>query len=136
MKCINLVLVGFAIVLFAAQASALTPDAMMSVAIHSGSASGELTGDLANEIKAMTRSTAATRGEIVRLSIEPDKCHIFKFTVTQPDVPNVKGEIVGDYVTVTKTKVCPDDRKTPPPEVIDCRIGKVSCMPAAKATHP
>lgn len=118
---------------FALQAHAITPDLLMDQALRNGKASGVLTGDLADNLKAVTHSQEPTLAAIERMSIEPDKCHFYKFTVTQPKIPNRSGEIVGDYVTVYKAKVCPDDRKQPPTEVIDCRVGNVSCMPSAPA---
>lgn len=101
----------------------------MSQAIHAGQASGELTGPVADRLKSQTHSKGPTLASVSRMSIEPDKCHFYKFTVTQTQIPDVTGRIIGDYVMVTKNKYCPDDRSQAPPEIIDCLIAGASCMP-------
>lgn len=133
MKSKNFKLLALFALTFVLQAHAITPDLLMDQALRNGKANGVLTGDLADKIKAATHSKEQTLGAIERISIEPDKCHFYKFTVTQPNIPNRSGAIVGDYVTVYKSKICPDDRAQPPAEVIECRVGNVSCMPPAHA---
>lgn len=121
---------------FSFQVHAITPDLLMDQALRDGKASGVLTGALADNIKALTHSNESTLATIERISIEPDQCHFYKFTVTQPKIPNRSGEIVGDYVTVYKSKICPDNRAQPPSDVIDCRVGNVSCMPSTPVAAP
>ena len=119
-----------ALCLSASAAAAATADEMMSQAYSQGRASGELTGQVADQIKSATRSKAATRGLAERLAIDKDGCYTVKFTVTQPDIPSVTGQLVGDFVTVTKFQMCPDSRQQSEPEVIECRVGATSCLPA------
>ena len=119
---------------FCLATQAVTPEILMNQAIRDGKASAILTGPVADNMRRITHSTAETQAKIERMSIEPDNCHFYKFTVTQPQVPARSGAIIGDYVTVSKTKVCPDDREQSPPEVIGCMIGGQSCMPVKGAT--
>ena len=66
-----------------------------------------------------------------------NRCEVFTFTLTQPQIPDRSGKIVGDYVTVTRSTFCPGDRKNQyKPEVIACSVGGVSCMPGAQVAAP
>lgn len=129
MKQNGFALTALTALLVASSADATTPAELMSQAIRSGKASGELTGAVSDDIKSQTHSTAPTFATFERMSIDSGGCHVYKFTLIQNRVPNRAGQIVGDYLTVSKNKVCPDDREQAPPEVIDCHIGGVSCMP-------
>lgn len=116
---------------------AITPQDLMTKAMRDGKAQGELTGSLSQQIKSATRSTAQTLGKIERVEVLADRCEIYTFTVTQPHVPDTSGKIVGDYVTTSRSKFCPDNRKDQhKPEVIACSVGGVSCMPVALIGSP
>lgn len=130
-----IIIAAIVAIAFASKVHAASFDELMTRAIRDGSASGELTGKVADRIKAATHSKEKTLAKAERISSEPDGCHFFKFTITQPGVPNTEGKVIGDYKTVTKSKFCADDRKEQhQPEVIECSVGGVSCMPQAKST--
>lgn len=114
---------------FTSGAHAISSEELMSQAIRTGQASGVLTGATADRMKSVTHSTGETLGSVVRTSIDQDHCHFYHFTVTQTKIPTTSGKLVGDYVVVSRSKHCPDDRKQDPPAVIDCHIAGVSCMP-------
>lgn len=116
------------------QAHAVTADDLMKEAFRVGRSKGELTGAIANNFKKTTHSNEPIQASAELVSIDKDKCQIYKFTLLQSKIPNRAGQIVGDYMTVTKTKFCPDNREQEPPQVIDCRIGGASCMPPNVAT--
>lgn len=119
---------GVIAMLSASRVFPTTPGDLMSQAMASGKASGVLTGSIADDLKTKTRSIDPTQAVIERIGSDADKCQVFTVTLTQPNVPTRSGGNAGDYTTVTKTKLCPDNREFPP-EVIDCRVGNVSCMP-------
>lgn len=124
------VLVGF---FCQSSALAVTPDILMSKAIEYGNSSGEMTGKISDDIKVQTHSKEPVFASVKRMSIDSEKCHLYNFTIKQTKIPNRAGVIVGDYVTVSRSKVCPDDRAETPSVVIDCHIGGVSCMPEKSA---
>lgn len=125
--------IALALATAASTSQAITPHDLMTEAMAKGVASGELTGEMADQIKRATRSKAATIGKIERVSVQADKCEIYNLTITQPDIPDMSGKIVGDYVTVTRSKFCPDKRKDQrQPELIACSVGPVSCMPGGQ----
>lgn len=129
------IIAGIAAMALASTARAITPHDLMTEAMAKGKASGELTGEMADQIKKATRSKAATMGKIERMAVQADKCEIYNVTVTQPDIPDMSGKIVGDYVTVTRSKFCPDKRKDQrQPELIACSVGPVSCMPGGQSS--
>lgn len=136
MKKQNICLTALSLYCLLGSAHAMTADEMMSQAYRQGRASGELTGLIADQVKSATHSLAATRGLAERVSIGNDGCYTVRFTVTQPDVPDVRGGVVGDYVTVTKFVTCPDNREQAEPQIIECRIGAVSCLPPGAKTAP
>ncbi|MFN5095817.1 MAG: hypothetical protein ACK5BY_02810 [Limnohabitans sp.] len=114
-------------------AMASTPEELMARAMRDGRASSELTGPLADSIKSLTRSKAATRASIELAGDAGAGCKFFKVTLVQPDVPSVAGPLVGDYMTVSRTRVCPDSGQGEP-EILECRIGALSCMPQKAAS--
>ena len=128
-------LLSFVVILSAAilpSAHALTMDELMSAAVRSGKSSGELTGVTADSIRAATRSTAPTHMSIERVARDA-KCQTFRYTLTQPQIPSPSGGIVGDYVTVSESVLCSDDREQAPPKVVSCHIGGISCLAPAPA---
>jgi hypothetical protein len=123
-------------ILLSTQVMAISPEELMSQALLSGQASGVLTGAIAENIKKQTHSLDDTLASISRKSIDSEKCHIYHFKITQPNIPSTDGAIVGDYVTVAQSRVCPDNREQAPAMVIECRVGKVSCMPGKPSVSP
>lgn len=122
-------------VLLCAPAWSLTPDELMSRAMREGKASAELTGPLADAIKARTRSGAAIQATFEKAGDAGAGCKFFKSTLVQPDIPSTQGTVVGDYVTVARTKVCPNTGQHPP-QIVDCTVGPHSCMPASVSSAP
>jgi hypothetical protein len=121
--------VFFLLFLAASQVHAITSEEFFSQAIEKGSFAGELTDDVSAGIKKTTHSTAPTKMTVENIGIMPDGCRTFKVSITQPDIPTVEGVIAGDYLAVTKVVVCKDGREQAEPVVLDCKIGKISCMP-------
>ncbi len=128
-------LIALTSTLFLMPAWSLTPEELMARAMRDGKASAELTGPLADAIKAKTRSKAATQATFEKGGDAGDGCKFFISTVVQSDIPSTKGDIVGDYVTVARTKVCPKTGQHPP-EILDCKVGPHSCMPAKASSTP
>lgn len=110
------------------QVQAMTSEELFAAAMDKGSASGVLTGNVADRLKKETRSTEPTHASLVRGDLTADGCQYFKLTLTQPKVPTRDGGFAGDYTTVSKVHTCKDDRETPP-VLLDCKVGPVSCMP-------
>ena len=129
MKHFKLSLIAIAALFCGVKALAVTPDILMSKAIEHGNSSGVMTGKISDDIKVQTHSKEPVFASVDRVSIDSDKCHLYNFTIKQSQIPNRAGGIVGDYVTVSQSKACPDDRAQTPSVVIDCHIGGVSCMP-------
>ena len=110
-----------------------TAEALMASVIDgtSTSAEGEVTGDLAQMLKAATHSTAKPRIRFENLGKNGD-CFKINQTLTVPDVPSKDGKIVGDWVNVTRINLCKDGKNPPGlpgQELISCRIGKFPCPP-------
>lgn len=133
----NLITFGLAALMAASAANAVSPEELMSRAMRDGKASADLTGPLADSIRAVTRSKATTRATIELAGDAGGGCKFFRVTVIQPDIPSAGGGLVGDYMTVSRTRVCPDTGQGEP-EIIDCRIGVRTCMPqrATSSTNP
>jgi len=132
-----IIVAAVAALAFSSKVHAITPQDLMTKAMRDGKAQGELTGSMADQLKAATHSTAATLGKIERIETMANRCEVFTFTLTQPQIPDRSGKIVGDYVTVTRSTFCPGDRKNQyKPEVIACSVGGVSCMPGAQVAAP
>lgn len=112
-------------------AQAETVDSMMARAYSDGKASGEVTGKFAEGLRASTRSLAVPRADVKREGIAANGCATFRVAITMPQVPDTKGQIVGDYVTTSRFTLCPGDQPNPPPQVLDCKVGPHSCMPPA-----
>lgn len=110
------------------QVHALTSEELFAAAMERGSASGVLTGNVADRLKKETHSTEPTQASLVRGQMTADGCQYFKLTLIQPKVPTRDGGFAGDYITVSKVHSCKDDRETPP-VLLDCKVGNVSCMP-------
>ena len=121
--------------LFLESAWSITPEELMSRAMRDGKATAELTGPLADAIKAKTRSKAPTQATFEKGGDAGGGCKYFISTVVQADIPSTQGDIVGDYITVARTKVCPKTGQHPP-EILDCRVGPHSCMPANASRSP
>ena len=110
---------------------AATPPELMEKAMKTGIAKGEITGPLADAISKTTHSKAPPIAVLERLE-EVGGCQYFKFTLSQADIPMVAGGIAGEYRTVTKVGTCRGDAEAKPPLVLECKVGKNSCMPQAK----
>lgn len=132
-----IIIAALAALTLASNVHAITPQELMTKAMRDGKAQGELTGSVADQIRSATRSTAKTLGKFERVEVQADRCEIYTFTITQPQVPDMTGKIVGDYVTTSRSKFCPDNRKDQhQPEIIACSVGGVSCMPGAQVGSP
>jgi len=128
-----IIVAAVAALAFSSKVHAISPHELMTKAMRDGKAHGVLTGSMADQLKAATHSTADTIAKIERVETMANRCEVYTFTVTQPQIPDRSGKIVGDYVTVTRSKFCPNDRKNQyKPEVIACSIGGVSCMPGSR----
>jgi hypothetical protein len=110
---------------------AATPSELMDKAMKAGTSSGELTGAMAEAIKQATHSTDPTVAILERLE-DVGGCQYFKFTLSQANVPFVNGGSAGEYRTVTKVGTCRGDAKPNPPIVLECKVGKTSCMPVKR----
>jgi hypothetical protein len=97
-------LIALTSTLFLMPAWSLTPEELMARAMRDGKASAELTGPLADAIKAKTRSKAATQATFEKGGDAGDGCKFFISTVV--------------------------------PEILDCKVGPYSCMPAKASSTP
>lgn len=133
----NSLLTLAAVALFAlsSHVHALTMDDLMGKAARTGSASGELSGQVSDSLKKATRSVAPTHMAVERLS-DDGTCKTMRVTLTQPNVPSTTGGIVGDYVTVSENVLCSDDRPQATPKVIECRIGPDNCLMPRQVKSP
>ena len=120
------------LLLTAQQASAMSTLELITNAIENGHAEGVITGKASENLQAKTHSTDPTYAVMERLSEAEAGCYRVRLTLRQPNVPLRNGGNAGDYVTVTKLDVCkgglaPVNPKAP--ELVDCTVGKTSCMP-------
>jgi hypothetical protein len=122
-----IILAGIAVVA-CSSAQAITSDDLMQIAMTKGSASGELTGPVADAIKKTTHSNDPTLAVLKKLE-EKGGCQFFELKITQPNIPTTDGKIAGDYVTTTKVGTCRGDKSAPAPVVLSCAVGPINCMP-------
>jgi hypothetical protein len=118
-----------AIAIAASQVYAYTSDELFNTAMTTGIAEGVLTGVVADRLKQQTHSIEPTQAKLERIATAINGCQTFKLTIIQPKIPKREGGFAGDYTAVTKPVVCNDGREQAPPEVLDCKVGTVSCMP-------
>lgn len=126
---VRITILLLASLLAATQACAVTSDELMSTAIQKGMAKGILTGELGDSIKKQTHSNDPTQLTVEIVPPFKAGCHTFKLTLVQPNVPTRDGKNAGDYLSVTKVEKCEKQPNQIEPEVIDCKVGGVSCMP-------
>ena len=107
----------------------------MEEALTKGKAEGILDGPIAFGIKKATHSAKDPAMKIEQEGKTKEGCFLMRSTLTVFDVPSTSDVIIGDYVTVTRTRLCPDGKQPKeghPVEVISCTIGGKLCAPPAK----
>ncbi len=112
-------------------ASVSKPEDLLAKVIEgpSTTAEAQLSGPLAENLQRVTHSSATPMIKFENLG-KSNGCFKINQTLTVPKVPDTSGNIVGDWVTVTRLNIC-NDNKLPagmkPQEVLSCNVGRFPC---------
>ena len=115
------------------------PREMLELAITSNkSVEGPVGGKTAEIVLARTRSKG-----VPYVKFEPLEdfahCKVVKQSLLVPQLPDKNGDIVGDWVLVTKLGLCPDGKQPeglPAVTFLACSIGGKPCPPMPEETMP
>ena len=121
-----------AIVLFCFNSAcfAVSPDFLLEKALANGQAEGLIDGPMADGMRQVTHANSTPHMRIVREKITKQGCYVTLTTLTIPDIPSTTGKNLGDYITQTRTQMCPngdDPLSGKFVEVISCTVGGHPC---------